>query len=105
MLMIAGMHLLGLVCVAVLIIPALREGPGVPPRNDSGSDDGGGWGPKAPPKPPAPPRGGIPLPDAVQASLRLRDHGRLADQHPRPRAQAVARADADAGSNLVGGVH
>jgi hypothetical protein len=83
MLMIAGMHLLGLVCVAVLIIPALREGPGAPPRNDSGSDDGGGWGPKAPPKPPAPPRGGIPLPDAVQGSLRLRDHGRLADQHPR----------------------
>ena len=57
MLMIAGMHLLGLVCVAVLIIPALREGPGAPPRNDSGSDDGGGWGPKAPPKPPAPPAG------------------------------------------------
>jgi hypothetical protein len=86
MLMIAGMHLLGLVCVAVLIIPALREGPGTPPRNDSGSDDGGGWGPKAPPKPPAPPRGGIPLPDAVQASIRLRDHGRLADHHaPRER--------------------
>src|ERR1700753_3871016 len=39
MLMIAGMHLLGLVCVAVLIIPALREEPGAPPRNDSGSDD------------------------------------------------------------------
>src|SRR5690349_21903968 len=49
MLMIAGMHLLGLVCVAVLIIPALREGPGMAPRNDSGSDDGGGWGRRRPP--------------------------------------------------------
>ncbi|HEY1508958.1 MAG TPA: hypothetical protein VGF93_08170 [Solirubrobacteraceae bacterium] len=80
MLMIAGMHLLGLVCVAVLIIPALRDGPGMPPHPDSGSDDGGGWGPKAPPKPPDSPRGGIPLLDAEQASLRLRDHGRLADR-------------------------
>ena len=63
MLMIAGMHLLGLVCVAVLIIPALREEPGLPPRNDTGSDDGGGWGPKAPPKPKGPstraPSGGV----------------------------------------------
>ena len=32
MLMIAGMHLLGLVCAAVLIMPALRDGPEFPPR-------------------------------------------------------------------------
>ena len=31
MLMIAGMHLLGLVCAAVLIIPALRDSPEFPP--------------------------------------------------------------------------
>ena len=30
MLMIAGMHLLGLVCAAVLIIPDLRESPQFP---------------------------------------------------------------------------
>jgi hypothetical protein len=81
MLMIAGMHLLGLVCVAVLIIPALREGPGLPPKPDTGSDEGGGWGPKRPPKSPDSPRGGIPLPDAVPAGVRLRDHTRLADHH------------------------
>jgi hypothetical protein len=90
MLMIAGMHLLGLVCVAVLIIPALREGPGFPPNPDGGSDDGGGWGPKSPPKSPDPPRGGIPLPDAVPAAVRLRDHGRLADHH-RPRQRRPSR--------------
>jgi hypothetical protein len=93
MLMIAGMHLLGLVCVAVLIIPALREGPGMPPGPDSGSDDGGGWGPKGPPKPPDPPRGGIPLPDAIPAGVRLRDHRRLGD-HLAPRTRRPSREPA-----------
>jgi hypothetical protein len=80
MLMIAGMHLLGLVCVAVLIIPALREPPGLPPRTDSDSDDGWGRGPGRPPTPPGPPRSGIPLPDAEPARVRLRDHRKLSDQ-------------------------
>ena len=97
MLMIAGMHLLGLVCVAVLIIPALREGPNLPPEPDSGSDDGGGWGPKRRRSRPTQPRGGIPLPDAVQARVRLRDHSRLADHHKRrgaarPASRAGARS-------------
>lgn len=78
MLMIAGMHVLGMVCVAVLLFPALREGP-APPGSDSGSDDGWGRGPGRPPQPPETPRGGIPLPDAVQARIRLRDDRRLAD--------------------------
>jgi hypothetical protein len=84
MLMIAGMHLLGLVCAAVLIIPALRDGPEVPPaRPDSGSDGGWGRGPDLPPKPPDAPRGGIPLPDAEPALIRLRDHRTLSEQLPR----------------------
>lgn len=58
MLMIAGMHLLGLVCAAVLIIPALRDGPEFPPHpSDPGSDGGWGRGPDRPPTPPDPPRG------------------------------------------------
>jgi hypothetical protein len=83
MLMIAGMHLLGLVCAAVLIIPALRDDPGLPPRrSDPGSDDGWGRGPGNPP-PPKPPRGGIPLPDAEPAGIRLRDHRKLGDGLPK----------------------
>jgi hypothetical protein len=83
MLMIAGMHLLGLVCAAVLIIPALRDSPDFPPRRpDGGSDDGWGRGPEGPPKPPAPPKGGIPLPDAVPAHVRLRDHRKLPELLP-----------------------
>ena len=59
MLMIAGMHLLGLVCAAVLIIPALRDSPDFPPpRPDTGSDGGGGGGPERPPVPRDSPRGG-----------------------------------------------
>jgi hypothetical protein len=91
MLMIAGVHLLGLVCVAVLLIPALRDSPGPDSRpSDSGTDDGWGRGRPEPPKRPGPPRGGIPLPDAVQARSRLREPGRLADLRP-PRERRRVR--------------
>jgi len=84
MLMIAGMHLLGLVCAAVLILPALRDSPEFPPgRPDPGLDGGWGRGPDLPPKPPDSPRGGIPLPDAEPASVRLRDHRTLTEQLPK----------------------
>jgi hypothetical protein len=83
MLMVAGLHLLGLVCVAVLLIPALREGPDIPPGSD-GSDGGWGGGRDGPSNPPSAPRGGIPLPDADQARVRLRDnHRRVFDELPR----------------------
>jgi|SRR5581483_10780198 len=89
LLMVAGVHLLGLACVAMLMLPALRDTRSGPPSPDSGSDDGWGRGPKHPPKPPSPPRGGIPLPDAVAARVRLRDHDRLPDKLPsRPRRPA-----------------
>src|SRR5436305_10896847 len=89
LLMVAGVHLLGLVCVGMLMIPVLRDSPGSPP-SDSGSDDGWGRGPRRPPMPPEPPRGGVPLPDAVPAKVRLRDHRRLADHLP-PRERRPAR--------------
>ena len=83
MLMIAGMHLLGLVCAAVLIIPALCDGPEFPNRpSDPGSDGGWGRGPEPPPTPPEPPRGGIPLLDAEQPRVRLRDHRKLTERLP-----------------------
>lgn len=78
MLVIVGLHILGLACAAVLILPALRDTPTEPLRPPD-SDDGGGQGPRRRPRFPRPPGGGIPLPDADQARVRLRDHGRLAD--------------------------
>lgn len=82
LLWIAGVHLLGLGCVAVLLIPALKDSPSPNRRPEGESDDGWGRGPKPPPKPPKPPRGGIPLPDAVQARVRLREPGRLSERLP-----------------------
>ena len=65
------------------LIPALRDGQDFPPQADPGSDGGWGRGPDRPPTPQDPPRGGgIPLPDAEQARIRLRDHRKLADLHP-----------------------
>jgi hypothetical protein len=82
MLMIAGMHLLGLLCAVALILPALRDRPEAPPGSDGGSDGGGGHGPSKPLAPPTGPGGGLPLPDAAPAHVRLRDHQRLADHQP-----------------------
>jgi hypothetical protein len=84
MLMVAGMHLLGLVCAAALILPALRNDPGLPPRGERDSDDGWGHGPpRRPSSPSDTPPGGLPLPDAEPAAVRLRDHRRLGDLLPR----------------------
>jgi hypothetical protein len=84
MLMIAGMHLLGLVFAGALLLPALRDRPEARPGSDGGSDGGGGHGPSRPPAPPTGPGGGLPLPDADPAKVRLRDHRPLADHHRRP---------------------
>ncbi|HLH64596.1 MAG TPA: hypothetical protein VKV27_02750 [Solirubrobacteraceae bacterium] len=83
-LLIGGVHLIGLVAVGVLMLPALRDNPPSPGgHGDEGGGDGWGRGPRRPPQPPKPPRGGIPLLDAVQSSVRMREPGRLADRLPR----------------------
>jgi hypothetical protein len=83
LLMIAGVHLLGLGCVAILMFSALREQPEDPPQQNPGSDDGRGNDRRRPRHPSDRPRGGIPLLDAQQSRVRLRDHRRLADKQPR----------------------
>lgn len=93
MLMIAGMHLLGLVCAAALLLPALRGGPDLPPHNDRDSDDGWGHGPPRRPTPSDSPRGGLPLPDAVPATVRLRDHQRLSELLPRRERRPAREPD------------
>ena len=95
MLMIAGMHFLGLVCAAVLILPALRDSPEFPPpQSDPGSDGGWGRGPDRPPAPQDSPKGGgIPLPDAEQARIRLRDHRKLPERIPKRERRPVREPD------------
>ena len=91
--MIAGLHLVALLFAVALLLPALRESPDLPPRSDPGSDDGGGRGPRRPPRSPDGPRGGLPLPDAVPARTRLRDHRRLGDYHPGPERRPAREPD------------
>ncbi len=94
MLWIAAVHVVGLLCVGVLLIPALRENEVAPQRRSDGeSDDGWGRGPKPPPTPPPPPRGGIPLPDADPARVRLREPGRLADKLPSRERRPIREPD------------
>ncbi len=50
------------------------------PKRD---DDDGGLGFEPEPTAPAPSGGGLPLPDAVQAPVRLREPGRIAERYPR----------------------
>ena len=82
MLMIAVMHLLGLIGVGVLIYLALRHDSGQRRPGESGQDDGWGNEPRRPPEPSNRPWGGIPLPDAEQALVRLRDNRKLPDHLP-----------------------
>ncbi|HEY6397173.1 MAG TPA: hypothetical protein VIX82_06940 [Solirubrobacteraceae bacterium] len=78
-----GFNLSGLatpiIILAVVLLPVLFRRPAAPPdAPDSGSDDGPGKGPMEPPIGPSFPTGGIPLPDAEPAGVRLRDHTGLA---------------------------
>ena len=83
MLMIAAMHLLGLIGVGVLIYLALHHDSGHQRHpGESGQDDGWGNEPRRPPEPSNRPWGGIPLPDAEPALVRLRDNRKLPDHLP-----------------------
>jgi hypothetical protein len=90
-LLLVGMHLLALGCASVLIFHAARTAPTTGwQAPGSGSDDGPGNDRRGPWTPPSVPGGGVPLPDAAPARVRLRDHQRLADLTP-PRERRPAR--------------
>jgi hypothetical protein len=80
--------------VTLMFVPALLYERAWPPSD--GPDGGGGSGPDEPSPPPPGPRGGIPLPDARQARLRLREHGphRLHEHTARRRAREPERVPA-----------
>jgi len=86
--------LLACACAAVLIIHAKNAEPTLPWQPPEGdSDDGWGNDRLGPRTPSRLPGGGLPLPDAVPARVRLRDHRRLADLTP-PRERRPAREPA-----------
>jgi len=81
---VGGFNLLGVaylaLVIAVIFLPMVVWRGSSPNDDDDGRDDGRGGGPEHPPPKPTGPPGGIPLPDAEPARVRLRDHGRLADR-------------------------
>src|ERR1700729_1335315 len=91
---IAGLVYLGVVLLLMFLPMILGRRNSPPGGPDADSEDGWGRGPSPPPRPPDAPRGGIPLPDAEPARVRLRGHERLRDRapaHERRRAPEPAR--------------
>jgi hypothetical protein len=90
-LLVMAMHMLACVCAGILIAHARNAQPTLPWRGpDEGSDDGWGNDPRGPRRPSRLPGGGLPLPDAVPARVRLRDHKRMSDLLP-PRERRPTR--------------
>ena len=82
----AILHLVALMLGGALFAMFLRSDSQT--RSDGPDDDenegGGGGNDRISDKPKTSPSGGIPLPDAEPAPVRLRGHERLADLRPRP---------------------
>ena len=83
--LLGGLHLLGFGFAAVMLLPLMRDERIVPVARREDEDDGGGGNDRVRPGPrPGPRGGGLPLPDAVPARVRLREPARLADLLPAP---------------------
>lgn len=82
--LLGGLHLLGFGFAALLLLPCLQDERLAPSTHPGEDEEGGGGGSDrlGPIVPRGPRPGGIPLPDAVPARVRLRDHRRLATLLP-----------------------
>jgi hypothetical protein len=93
--LLGGLHLLGLGFGAMLLLPLMRDERIVrAARGEEDDDSGGGNDRVDPTMPRGPGPGGLPLPDALPARVRLREPARLADLIPTPqrREHAPTRA-------------
>jgi hypothetical protein len=96
--LLGGLHLIGFGFAALLLLPLLRDERIVPVARPEEDDDAGGGGNDrlGPVVPRGPRPGGIPLPDAVPARVRLREPVRLADLFPSPARRRREHAPAPA---------
>ena len=86
-----ALHLVALALGVVLFVMFLRSESGAHPRPPEDDDGGGGGGnDRLSDGPKSSPPGGIPLPDAEPAPVRLRSHQRLRDVRGRPERRRVA---------------
>jgi hypothetical protein len=80
----ASLHLVALVLGGLLFAMFLRSDGRPGSRDGEDEDEGGGGGnDRISDRPKTSPGGGIPLPDAEPAPIRLRGPGRLSDLRPR----------------------
>jgi hypothetical protein len=100
MVIFGALHLVALVLGGVLFVMFLRSESGSGRRPPDDDDGGGGGNDRLSPGPKSSPSGGIPLPDAIQSSVRLRGPGRLSDLRPR-RERRPVREPAEPGRRRV----
>jgi hypothetical protein len=90
MLIFGALHLVALSLGVLLFVMFLRSDTA---EGGEGSDEdeggGGGGSDRISGTPKTSPSGGIPLPDAEPAPVRLRGHEKLADLRPRPERRRV----------------
>jgi hypothetical protein len=90
MVIFGALHLIALVLGLILFIMFLRSEAGSGFKRPDEDDDGGGGNDRVTDKPKNSPSGGIPLPDAIQSSVRLRSHERLRDAYRQRERRRVA---------------
>src|SRR4051794_6089146 len=90
MVIFGGLHLVALALGVLLFVLFLRSDT-IEGRDGGDEDEGGGGGgsDRISDRPKVSPSGGIPLPDAEPAPVRLRGHERLSDLRPRPDRRRV----------------
>ena len=94
MLIFGALHLVALALGVLLFVMFLRSDTtdgGEGPEEDEGG--GGGGSDRISGTPKTSPSGGLPLPDAEPAPVRLRGHERLADLRHRPDRRRVVEPD------------
>jgi hypothetical protein len=92
MVIFGALHLVALVLGAVLFVMFLRSDAGSRFKGPEEDDGGGGGNDRIGGGPKSSPSGGIPLPDAIQSTVRLRGPGRLADLRRPERRRVVEPA-------------
>jgi hypothetical protein len=89
MVIFGALHLVALVLGVVLFVMFLRSEAGYGRRPPEDDDGGGGGNDRLGKGPKGSPSGGIPLPDAEPAPVRLRGHEKLAELRPRRERRRV----------------
>ena len=84
MLIFGTLHLIAVALGVGLFVMFLRSETTQPWKPPEDEDGGGGGNDRLPSPPKTSPSGGLPLPDAVPPSARLRSHERLRDLKARP---------------------